>query len=130
MERGSSQHTPRVDDQLAHETRSLTEGEPIEAHSRDDLLQEDPPEHTGNRPDVAEPTDDVDPDELDLRARLAASLRPSAFPADRDRLLAVAYEEQAPEEVTRLLERLPQGTVWPNVEEVWTAAGGHTEGRL
>lgn len=129
MERASTQHSPRVDEQLARENESLTEGQPVDARSRDDLQQEAPPEHTANRPGDPGGGDGLGGDEIDLRARLAASIRPSAFPADRQRLLAVAFAEQAPEEVTRLLERLPAGVVWDHAEAVWEAAGGHTEHR-
>src|SRR5579875_1014688 len=129
MERASSQHSPRVDEQLAHETESLTEGQPVQSRSRDDLQQEASPEHVSNRPGDPGGGNGLDEDEIDLRARLAASIRPAAFPADRQRLLAVAFAEQAPEEVVRLLERLPAGVVWDHVEAVWEAAGGRTEPR-
>jgi hypothetical protein len=42
MERGSDKHTPRLDDELDHETRSMTQGSPIEARSREDRMKEPP----------------------------------------------------------------------------------------
>jgi hypothetical protein len=40
MERGSDKHTPRLDDELDHETRSMTQGSPIEARSREERMKE------------------------------------------------------------------------------------------
>jgi hypothetical protein len=57
-------------------------------------------------------------------------LRPSVFPADRRELLRVAYEEEAPAEVVRLLEHLPEGITWDRFEQVWESAGGPAEHRF
>jgi hypothetical protein len=127
VERASSQHTPRVDEQLKEETAPLTHSAPVEGHVRDDLQQEGTPGHPGNRPDGRRAPADMDGDEVDLRAALAASLRPSSFPADRERLLLVARDEQAPDEVVSLLEQLPADITWSRVEGVWEAAGGRHE---
>ena len=42
MERGSDKHTPRLDDELEHETRSMTQGSPIEARSQEERMKEPP----------------------------------------------------------------------------------------
>lgn len=127
MERANSQHAPRLDEQMKEETGALTHGPPVEGHTRDDLQQEGTPGHPGTQPDKPGVPGRLESQEVDLRAALAASLRPSAFPADRGRLLAVAREEQAPEEVVALLEQLPADITWSRVEGVWEAAGGHDE---
>ena len=41
MERGSDKHSPRVDDEMDHETRSMTQGSPIEARS-DEARKKEP----------------------------------------------------------------------------------------
>lgn len=42
MERGSDKHGPRLDDEMARETRSLTDGAPIEARSDESRMKEPP----------------------------------------------------------------------------------------
>ena len=42
MERGSDKHTPRLDDELDHETRAMTQGSPSEARSREERMKEPP----------------------------------------------------------------------------------------
>ena len=123
MERASDKHAPRIDDALAADTRSVVQGAPIEARDRDDRLQEG-----GEGPEaVAGPA--LGLDERDGRSELARHLRPSAFPADRDALTAVARDEHAPEAVLDALAVLPEGVEFPNVEAVWEALGGEPESR-
>jgi len=136
MERGSDKHSPRIDDNLAHDTRPLTQGAPTEARADEGRLQE------GAGDD--EPTPDalltgdlhpeqgseslLDHDEAEARSRLGASLRPTVWPADREELLACAEELNAPPDVLDLLRRLPDGT-FTHTEAVWEAAGGRVESR-
>lgn len=61
---------------------------------------------------------------LELRSVAAASLRPSAFPADREKLMQVAWDQEAPEAILRLLQRLPEEGTWHSLEDVWDEAGG------
>lgn len=132
MERASDKHAPRIDDALASDTRSIVQGAPIEARERDERLQEG-----GEGPEAALPgrnaADDADsalgPDEREARSELARHLRPSAFPGDRDTLLAVARDENAPGAVLDALSALPEGVEFPNVEAVWEALGGERETR-
>lgn len=42
MERGSDKHAPRVDDEMERETRSMTQGSPIEARAEEGRLKEGP----------------------------------------------------------------------------------------
>jgi hypothetical protein len=102
VERGSTRHSPRVDDEL--EGEAAAEGEP-------------------------KPGAVVSVDEVELRSLLATSLRPSAFPAERDRLLEVAREEQAEDGVLEWLSALPAAVTFPNVQSVWEALGGAHESR-
>jgi hypothetical protein len=129
LEPGSAKHSPRVDDQMRYEVAPLTHGEPVESHTRDDLQQQGPAGHPGNRPDKPGTPAGLSTDDVDLRSQLASSLRPSAFPGDRSKLLAAARDENAPAESMALLQRLPEGTTWRSVEEVWEQAGGPAAGR-
>ena len=136
MERGSDKHSPRIDDGLAHDTRPLTQGAPTESRA-DEARQQ---EGAGD----GEPTTDalltgelhgeesqealLDHDEAEARSRLAAHLRPSIWPADREALLACAQETNAPAEVLDQLRGLPDGT-YTHTEAVWEALGGRVESR-
>jgi hypothetical protein len=42
MERGSDKHSPRVDEEMEHETSSMTRGSPIEARSDEGRMKEPP----------------------------------------------------------------------------------------
>jgi hypothetical protein len=42
MERGSDKHAPRVDDEMERETRSMTQGSPVEARSEESRMKEPP----------------------------------------------------------------------------------------
>lgn len=121
----SSKHSPRVDEELHHETRSIEQGQPVEAHTREDLHQQDLPPDAATRPDGPATPDGVD---IDRRAALAAVLRPSAFPGTRERLLAAAGEEHAPPELLEALGALPGGVSFQRFEEAWEALGGGREG--
>ena len=132
-ERGSTHHSGRVDDELASEVESLVRSG-RESHSDDDRLHE-PPGDDEPMPDArvagTEHADDgvLDLDEIEARSRLASSVRPSVFPADRARLLDVANEEHAPPDVLDALASLPPEIRFVNVQQVWEALGGERERR-
>ncbi len=136
MERASDKHAQRLDDAMAADTRSMTQGAPIEARGRDERLQEggEGPEAVArprgpNDGPNAEADPGLDLDERDGRSELARHLRPSAFPGDREGLLAVARDENAPGAVLDALRALPAGEEFGNVEAVWEALGGRRESR-
>lgn len=122
-ERGSTQHSPRVDEELHKETESLLRGSPVEARA-EEWRRMEPPADNEPLPDAHVSVDDVE-----LRSLLAISLRPSAFPGDRARLLAVAEEEHAEDRILEWLGSLPATQTFPNVESVWEALGGTHEER-
>jgi uncharacterized protein DUF2795 len=128
MERASDKHAQRLDDAMAADTRSMTQGAPIEARDRDERLQEG-----GEGPEALRglrgPNAVGGSDERDGRSELARHLRPSAFPGDREALLAVARDEHAPGAVLDALRVLPEGEEFGNVEAVWEALGGRRESR-
>ncbi|HYL50423.1 MAG TPA: DUF2795 domain-containing protein [Acidimicrobiia bacterium] len=122
-ERGSTHHSPRVDEALHKESESLLRGSPVEARA-EDWRRAEPPADGEPLPDARVTVDDVE-----LRSLLAISLRPSAFPGDRAGLLAVAEEEHAEDRVLDWLGSLPATQTFPNVEAVWEALGGTKEQR-
>jgi len=134
MERGSDKHSPRIDDGLAHDTRSLVQGAPTEARADEGRLQEGPGDDeptpdallTGDLHPEQASDSLLDHDEAEARSRLAASLRPSIWPADREQLLACAEELNAPPDVLERLRQLPDGT-FSHTEAVWEAVGGRVE---
>jgi hypothetical protein len=123
MERQSTQHSPRIDDEMERETKSLTQGSPAESRQQDARRTEGPADN--------EPFPDavVSMGDIELRSLLAASLRPSAFPGDRDALLKVAAAEHAEPFVVDLLYALPPGRVFATPEAVWEELGGKAEVR-
>jgi hypothetical protein len=122
-DRGSTKHSPRVDEELRKETNSLLQGSPVEAHAEEWKKMEPAADGEPN-PDAR-----VSVDEIEQRSMLAMSLRPSAFPGDRARLLEVANEEHAEDQVIAWLEALPESIVFATVEEAWEALGGRYERR-
>jgi hypothetical protein len=134
LERGSDKHSPRVDEQLDHETRSLTQGAPVESRVEEYREQEGPGEDqpttdarlTGGRATAGS----LDLDDAETRADIARFLTPSVFPADREALLADAEANQAPEEVLERLRALPAGRAYENVQDVWSTLGGTVEHRF
>jgi hypothetical protein len=132
-ERGSTHHSGRVDDALAEEVEPLVRGG-HESRASDDRLHE-PPADEEPLPDAriagaSEPGDGVlDLDEIEARSLLAASLRPSAFPGERDDLYAVAEEQHASPDVLEALASLPAGIRFVNVQQVWELLGGDREQR-
>jgi Protein of unknown function (DUF2795) len=134
LERGSDKHSPRVDDELDHETRSLQQGSPFESRVEEHREQEGPGDGqptpdarlSGGRASAAS----LDLDDAETRADIARFLTPSAFPADREALLADAAGNHATTEVLERLQVLPAGRAYENVQDVWSALGGAVEHRF
>jgi hypothetical protein len=134
LERGSDKHSPRVDEQLDHDTRSLRQGAPVESRVEEHREQEGPGEDqptpdarlTGGRAAAAS----LDLDDAEARADIARFLTPSAFPADREALLADAEGNHAPATVVERLQALPAGRAYENVQDIWGALGGTVEHRF
>jgi Protein of unknown function (DUF2795) len=129
MERETTKHGPRLDDELKRETRSIEQGAPVEARA------EEWREHEPSAD--AEPGVDARPavpgslgaDEVEARRELSRHLRSTAFPADRRRLLAEAEDQNAPAPIREALQRLPDGATYATVHEVWAALHGHEDVR-
>ena len=129
MDRGSSKHGPRLDEQMQRETRGIVQGGPSDARAEEwhepEPSGEDQPEVSlVPHPDGGEmggaPTG-MTPQEREARSRLGRYLRRSAFPADRAALLGEAADNEAPEDILATLRRLPQGREFQTVAEAWAA---------
>lgn len=130
MERTTSKHGPRLDDALAKETQALTragrESRAEEWHMAEPPGEGEPLADSRLTGDLRGGTPSAMPaDEVEARAELASSLRPSAFPADAPTLLRLALEDDAPLWVVAVLERVDQVTRFETVGDLWRAAGGH-----
>jgi hypothetical protein len=133
MERGSTQHGPRVDDELERETRSMVQGAPVESRIEEGFEKEGPADGepvpdsriAGDRPP---PVPAMSRDEVEARSELARHLEPGRFPARPAELVAMATELHAPDDMVVSLARLPDRT-YETVGEVWVGLGGHHEER-
>ncbi|MCU1459438.1 MAG: hypothetical protein JWL73_3530 [Actinomycetia bacterium] len=135
MERGSTQHSPRLDEALDADTAALTHGTPHEGHVEENRWQEGPaddePAPDGLVVGDAQPSRflDLGLDEVEVRSELARSLRPGIFPASGAELLVCAQDEGAFEWVIDALADLPADDTYPTVQAVWIALGGPVEHR-
>jgi hypothetical protein len=132
LERGSDKHSPRVDEELDHETRSLQQGAPIESRVEEFREQEGPGEDQPTpEPRLSEDQPgSLDLDDAEARSDIARYLDPSAFPADREGLVANAEANNAPEAVLERLQALPAGRTYEAMPDVWAALGGTVEHRF
>lgn len=126
-ERDSTKHSPRLDEALKKEVGSLTHGSPAE--SRKEEWREQEGAADGEREPSSRTADPaaLGPDGPSARAELSRHLRLSAFPGDREALLAEAEENDAPETVLSALRQLPEGASFATVYDVWEALGGEVE---
>ena len=134
MERGSSKHGPRLDDQLEQEVRGLLQGQPGSSRVEE---WHDPEPAGEDQPQAAEfpdPGDDLrggappgmTATEAERRTRFASFLNRSLFPADREKIRAAALAAHAPDDGLAVIDRLPDGE-FMNLAEAWNAAGGGIE---
>ncbi|HEY7607324.1 MAG TPA: DUF2795 domain-containing protein [Actinomycetota bacterium] len=131
MERGSDKHSPRVDEELDHETRSLQQGAPVESRVEEHREQEGPGEDQPTPESrLHEEPASLDLDDAEARSDIARYLDPAAFPADRDALLDNAEANNAPEVVLERLQALPAGRTYERLPDVWAALGGTVEHRF
>src|ERR1019366_4351745 len=99
MERGSSKQGPRVDEELEHETESITRsGQPPRAEEGRDTEPFDeghlilPDKHEPGPPPGMTPSD------IERRSDIPRSCPPHRFPADREGLLGALQRTDAPDE--------------------------------
>jgi hypothetical protein len=129
MDRETDKHNPRLDDAMAQEVDSLLRGAPVESRTQEGRLQEDPAVGPGRRFDVdGQAGLGIDDTAADRRAELARHLAAVRFPAGRDRLVAAAEADHAPEDLVQALRALPEDEEYVNLQAVWMAIGGEAEG--
>jgi hypothetical protein len=132
MERGSSKHGPRLDDEMSREVSGTvqgTAGSRVEEFRQAEPAGEDQPEAT-MAPAGALRTgtpQGMTSEEVEQRSRLGRFINLSALPGDRETLSRSARENEAPEDVLAQLDRLPEGTEFRTVSEVWAALGHQNE---
>lgn len=130
MQRESSKHGPRLDEEQKHETRGIVQGgedsrveewkepEPLTvAGERGPAAATRAPVHEPGSPEGLRPED------VDSRSNLARWISGvHAFPADRATLLSRAESRFAPEPVLAALRTLPD-RAYANTQEVATELG-------
>jgi hypothetical protein len=135
MERGSTKHSPRLDEEMAHEVRGHLQGSGAGGRAEEwrepEPAGEDQPEVTlipeGERPGGAPGA--LTTEEAERRSLLGRYLDLSTFPADSAALRRTAERHEAPDDVLAELDQLPAGATFRTVNEVWTALGHPVESR-
>src|SRR3954453_15804356 len=129
MERGSDKVSPRLDEQMQHETEGLVRG------GRGTHAEEwkDPEPSGEDQPDADRVPDGtlhggtpagMSHDDIEGRAELATYLGKDRYPMVREQILDLVIDGQAPDRIVDLVRRLPSGREFHNVNEVWAAVGG------
>ncbi len=143
MDRGSNKHGPNLDDEMAREVRGYVQGAGaggrVEEWREAEPSGEDEPE-VGANPDLVgedepggpegAPADVRDAELREARSRIGRYLPRSVLPADRERLIAAAEADQAPDDVLDELRRLDAGTTYATVEQIWVALGHEPDRRF
>jgi hypothetical protein len=126
MDRGSSKHNPRVDEQLAEEVEGIVRGRAgarAEEWKMPEPSGEDQPEVTVVPDDdygLGEPAGVGNPEAEEL-SRFGTYIGRSALPGDRDKLINSAQDLDAPDDVLERLRLLPPDTTYRTVIEIWNA---------
>jgi hypothetical protein len=128
----STKHSPRVDDELEHETEGMIRG------GRSTRAEEwrDPEPVAEGEPDVdAVPNGTLvggtpvgmDADAVESRAELARWLDRADFPSTGPDLVEAALDHRAPDAVVAELQKLPEGQTYERIGDVVRALGYPTE---
>jgi hypothetical protein len=127
MERGSDKHSARMDDALDAEVAGLVRS------GHDNRADWNSPEPSGeDQPDVdlmpngtlaGGVPDGMTEQDVEARSHLAGYLG-RVWPATSEQVLAVAVDNEAPEDVLSALRHLPPGRSYANLQELWTAVAG------
>jgi Protein of unknown function (DUF2795) len=128
----STKHSPRVDEELEHETQGMMKAERA---TRSEEWREVEPQAEGD-PDIDREPDGtltggtpegMDPAAVEARAELARWLDRADFPASGPALVEAAQDHRAPDVVVGELRRLPEGETYERVGDVVRALGYPTE---
>ena len=116
MDRGSNKHSARVDDEMAHEVRGITQGVTggrVEESREAEPSGDDQPEVSGI----------LEEDETRDLSRFGRYIGLSALPGDRVKLRHSAETLLAPDDVLADIDSLPAGQEFATVVEIWQALG-------
>ncbi|GIJ28063.1 hypothetical protein Vqi01_32250 [Micromonospora qiuiae] len=134
MDRGNSKHAPRVDEQMSQEVSGLVQGPGTGGSRVDEFRVPEPAGEDQPEPTTAPAGDlrsgnpqGMTSEDVEARSRLGRFITMTALPGDRATLLANARDNEAPDDVLAELERLPEGTRYQTVSEVWAALGHKNE---
>lgn len=129
VERESTKHGPREDDDLARGVEGLLRGASGDPRTREDRqqedLSEDDPRLDVGRPDVSEPGN-LGEEEIEERANLNRLLTGLHYPAERTAIAERARENGADDSLVERLRRLPEGR-FDVFEAIWEALGGQPD---
>jgi hypothetical protein len=134
MDRGSDKVSPRVDDQLKHETEGLVRS----GHSTHAEEWKDPEPIGEDQPDadlapggtlVGGTPDGMAPDDVEGRSELASYLGKDCYPMVRAQVIDLVIDRNAPQRVVDLVRELPSDREFTNVNDIWSALGGSVETR-
>jgi hypothetical protein len=126
MDRGSSKHNPRLDDEMAEEVEGIVQGRAgarAEEWKMGEPSGEDEPEITvvpdggygrGEPAGVGNPEDEA-------LSRFGSYIGRSALPGTRDELMKSARDLLAPDDVLERLAKLAPDSTYRTVTEVWEA---------
>jgi Protein of unknown function (DUF2795) len=135
MERGSSKHSARLDDEMGHEVDGMMTAE---RPTRAEEWKETEPvgEDQADPGRLGEPADrqpgmppGMTPEDVELRSEIAAALPRSVFPTDEAGLLSHLIDSNAPDRLRQLIRQLPSGRTYQQVSDVVEALGLHQESR-
>jgi hypothetical protein len=116
MERGSSKHSPRVDEQMKQEVLGTVQG--IAGGRAEEWKMAEPAGE--DQPDATRAIDAASANDL---SRFGRYIGISAMPGDRAALRRSAETLEAPDDVLADLDTLPEGVVFHTVTEIWAALG-------
>ena len=116
MERGSSKHSPRVDEQLSQEVLGTVQG--VAGGRAEEWKMAEPAGE--DQPDATQVIDAATANDL---SRFGRYIGRSALPGDRAALRHSAETLEAPDDVLADLDTLPDGVIFHTVTEIWAALG-------
>ncbi|MEE6261996.1 DUF2795 domain-containing protein [Plantactinospora sonchi] len=132
MERGSSKHSPRVDEEMGREVKGAVQStaggraqewrDPEPAGEDQPIVSRAPENDT--RTGVPQ---GMTPEEVEQRSRLGRYIPLSALPGDRESLRLSAEDNEAPDDILAQLDQLPPDTDFQTVSEIWAALGHANE---
>lgn len=129
MERGSSKHSARLDDEMNHEVQGYMtaerptraeewkETEPVGEDQADPGVRTEPEDRQPGTPDG------MTAETVELRSQLAAALPRTLFPTDESGLLGHLVDDNAPDRLRQLVRQLPSGRLYQNIGEVAETLG-------